>query len=108
MRREKSIGCSASSSGVSFINVRWDLAAYSLNKETKGTVGPFRSSSARHPYSKKSKKIYIFTSRCEHFSTGWEIDMEVVDGLIHAEEFEKKHYEAFLLKKLVEDKKSFV
>ena len=34
--------------------------------------------------------------------------MEVVDGLIHGEEFEKKYFEVFLLKKLVEDKKSFV
>ena len=57
---------------------------------------------------KNQKTITYSHQDASHFSTGWEIDMEVVDGLIHAEEFEKKHYEAFLLKKLVEDKKSFV
>ena len=33
--------------------------------------------------------------------------MEVVDGLNHADEFRNKHFEVFLLEKLIEDKKSF-
>ena len=49
----------------------------------------------------------MFTARCKHVTTGREIDKEVVDGLFHAEEVGNKHFEAFLLEKLVEDKKSF-
>ena len=39
---------------------------------------------------KKSTKTYIFAAanikRCKHFTTGREIDKEVVDGLFHPEE----------------------
>ena len=62
LRREKSIWYSASGSGVSFITVHIhhcshsDLAAHYLNKETKRTVGLFRSSFIRHPYSKRIDK----------------------------------------------------
>ena len=48
-----------------------------------------------------------FKVRCEHFTTGWEIDKEVVDGLVHVEEVGNKHSEAFLQGSLAEDKKSF-
>ena len=41
------------------------------------------------------------------FPNGRKIDKEVIDGLFHAEEVENKHFEAFLLEKLVQDKKSF-
>ena len=56
---------------------------------------------------KKSTKTYIFTARCEPLTTGREIDTEVVDSLFHAEEVGNKHFETFLLEKLVEDKKPF-
>ena len=55
---------------------------------------------------KESTKTYIFIARYEHFTNDWEIDVEVADGLIHAEEVGNKHFEVFLLE-LVEDKKSF-
>ena len=56
---------------------------------------------------KKSTKTYMFTARFKHFTTGQEIDKEVVDGLFRAEEVGNKHFEAFLLEKLLEDKRSF-
>ena len=55
---------------------------------------------------KESTKTYIFIARYEHFTNDQEIDVEVADGLIHAEEVGNKHFEVFLLE-LVEDKKSF-
>ena len=55
---------------------------------------------------KESTKTYIFIARYEHFTNYREIDVEVADGLIHAEEVGNKHFEVFLLE-LVEDKKSF-
>ena len=55
---------------------------------------------------KESTKTYIFIARYEHFTNDREIDVEVADGLIHAEEVGNKHFEVFLLE-LVEDKKSF-
>ena len=55
---------------------------------------------------KQSTKTYIFIARYEHFTNDREIDVEVADGLIHAEEVGNKHFEVFLLE-LVEDKKSF-
>ena len=100
-------GYGASSSGGSFNTVLSDLVTQHLNKETKGDVGPFRSGYIRHPYSKKIDKTYMFTARCEHFTTGQEIDKEVVDGLFRAELVGNKHFEAFLLEKLLEDKRSF-
>ena len=45
----------------------------------------------------KSTKTYIFTARCERFTTGQETDEEIVDGLFHAEEVGNKYSEAFLL-----------
>ena len=39
--------------------------------------------------------------------TGREYNKEVVDGLFHAEEIGNKHFEAFFLGKLAEDKKYF-
>ena len=48
---------------------------------------------------KRSTKTYIFTGTWEHFTTGLEIDTEVVDGLIHAEEGGNKHFKVFLLEK---------
>ena len=48
-----------------------------------------------------------FKVRCEHLTTGWEIDKEVVDGLVHVEEVGNKHSEAFLQGSLADDKKSF-
>ena len=63
--------------GVLFSTIHWGLATQSLNKETKGTVDSFRS--GIHIV-KKSTKAYIFTARCEHFSTGPEIDKKVADG----------------------------
>ena len=106
MRREKSIWYSASSSEVSFITVHRDLVAHYLNKERKRTVGLFRSSFIRHPYNKRIDKNYIFIARYEHFTNDREIDVEVADGLIHAEEVGNKHFEVLFLE-LVEDKKSF-
>ena len=53
---------------------------------------------------KKPIKLYIFTARCEYFTTGREIDKKVVVGLFHAEEVENKHFEPFVLKKLVANK----
>ena len=41
------------------------------------------------------------------FSNGRKIDKQDIDGLVQAEEVENKHFEAFLLEKLVQDKKSF-
>ena len=53
---------------------------------------------------KNSTKVFIFTY--EHFRTDREIDKKVVDGLFHAEEVGNKHFEAFLLEKLLKNKKS--
>ena len=55
---------------------------------------------------KESTKTYIFIARYEHFTNDREIDVEVADGLIHAEEVGNKHFEVLFLE-LVEDKKSF-
>ena len=55
---------------------------------------------------KELTKTDIFIARYEHFTNDREIDVEVADGLIHAEEVGNKHFEVFLLE-LVEDKKSF-
>ena len=41
---------------------------------------------------KKLTKNYIFTARCEHFTTGREIDKEVVDEPFHAEEVGNKYF----------------
>ena len=41
---------------------------------------------------KKLTKNYIFTGRCKHFTTGREIDKEVVDELFHAEEVGNKYF----------------
>ena len=73
LRREKSIWYSASGSGVSFITVHIhhcshsDLAAHYLNKETKRTVGLFRSSFIRHPYSKRIDKNWHIHSKIRTF-----------------------------------------
>ena len=56
---------------------------------------------------KKLTKNYIFTGRCKHFTTGREIDKEVVDELFHAEEVGNKYFQGFLQDKLGEGKKSF-
>ena len=53
-----------------------------------------------------STKTYIFTAWCEHFTTDQEIN-KVVDGFFHTKKVGNKHFEAYLLEKLVEDKKSF-
>ena len=82
-------GYGASSYGGSFYTFHWDLATQYLNKETNGTVGPFRSGYVRQ----KSTKTCIFITRCEGFTTGQEIDF--------------KYFEAFFLETLVEDKKLF-
>ena len=74
MRREKNIGYSASSSGVSFSTVHWDLAAHYLNKETTELLVHFAQGLSGIHTVKKSTKTYIFTGRCEHFKTGREID----------------------------------
>ena len=44
---------------------------------------------------------------CDNFTTGRKIDKEVVYGFLHAEKVGNKHFEAFLLDKLVENKISF-
>ena len=57
-----------------------------------------------HAVKKSTKTYYIFTARYEHFTTGQEIDKEVVDGLVHEKEVGNKHLDTFLLVK-VEDEK---
>ena len=57
-----------------------------------------------HAVKKSTKTYYIFTARYEHFTTGQEIDKEVVDGLFHEKEVGNKHLDTFLLEK-VEDEK---
>ena len=99
MRREKVITkClitnryGASSPGSLFSTIHWDLAIQYFNKKAKGTLGPFWSGCARYSYRKKLTKNYIFTARCEHFTTGREIDKEVVDEPFHAEEVGNKYF----------------
>ena len=55
----------------------------------------------RHPYSKKiNKNIHIHSKT--HFTTGREIDKEVVDDLFPAEEVGNKHFKYFLGKLVME------
>ena len=68
-------------SGGLFSTIHLDLATQYINKQTEGMLAIW------HSYSAKLDKTYIFTARCEHFTTGWEIDKEVVDGFPHAVEF---------------------
>ena len=100
-------GYDTSSSGGSLNTIHWDLATQYLNKEVKGSAGQFRSAYIRHPYNKKVDKNWHIHSKMQTFPNGRKIDKEVIDGLFHAEEVENKHFEAFLLEKLVQDKKSF-
>ena len=51
----------------------------------------------------KLTKTYIFTARCEHFTTDQEIEKEVIDAFFHTEKVGNKHFGAYLLEKLVED-----
>ena len=44
---------------------------------------------------KKLTKTYIFKARCEHFTTGRQIDKELVYGHFHAVEFGNKHFGLF-------------
>lgn len=44
-----------------------------------------------HAVKKSTKTYYIFTARYEHFTTGQEIDKEVVDVLLNAEEVGKNY-----------------
>lgn len=54
---------------------------------------------------KSTKASHI--ARSEHFKTGREIDKEVFDGFLHAEEVGNNRFDTFLIDRLVEDKKSF-
>ena len=74
---------------------------------TKETIGSFSSDYIGYHTVKKSTKTYIFTARCEHLTTGREIDKEDFNSLFHAKEVGNKHFEAFLLETLVEDKKPY-
>ena len=107
LRREKSIWYSASGSGVSFITVHiqiWLLII--LIRKRNELLAYFAQALSDIHTVKESTKTDIFIARYEHFTNDREIDVEVADGLIHAEEVGNKHFEVFLLE-LVEDKKSF-
>ena len=68
-----------------------------ISKETKELLTRFARAISDIHTGKKSTKSYIFAARWEHFTTGREIDKEVVDGLFHAEEVGNKYFKAFLL-----------
>ena len=57
-----------------------------ISKETKELLTHFARAISDIHIVKKSTKSYIFAARWEHFTTGREIDKEVVDGLFHPEE----------------------
>ena len=96
-------GYGVPSTGGSFSTIHWDSATQYLNKETKRTFGhSAQAISDIHTVKKNRQKLHIFTARSEHYTTRQEIDKEVVDGLLHAQEVRNKHFETFLQEKLVE------
>ena len=88
-------GYGASSAGSSFSTIYW-LLNISVKKQRELLV-----------HTIQVNNFCTFKVRCVHFTTGWEIDKEVVDGLVHVKEVGNKHSEAFLQDSLAQDKKSF-
>ena len=94
-----------SSSGGSFSTIHWELTTQYFYKKQRGTVSPFHSGYIRHSYGNKIEKKHptftafthsTFPHSCENFTTDREVNKEVADGLLDAEEVGNRHFEAFL------------